>query len=43
MVASRTNARSVDFDQYQCLQCGTVIRFDEGGGSERRDDGLKAV
>lgn len=41
MVASRTNSRSIAFDQYQCLKCGTVIRFDDNGGTDRIETGDK--
>jgi hypothetical protein len=39
MVASRTDKRVDGFDQYHCLQCGTVIRFDDNGRSNRIDTG----
>ncbi len=39
MVASRLNSRSTGFDQYQCLKCGTVIRFDGNGATDRVESG----
>jgi hypothetical protein len=34
MVASRSNSGIAIFDKFHCLQCDTVIRFDQNSGTD---------